>query len=221
MNELETMLRKATRKNQTQACVECKKKHRKCSGGHPCEFCISKGARCIFNTQEKRGPKPKLEKIYDHEFNFENKNDNDNEHEDNNSNEDESDENEKRITKKRKLEDSCSSPISPISPISSTSISTSPNSPIPSLSLNSPILPIYATSQTIISTNLYSSTPSLNISPPPSCISSPISPNSPNSPLTSFSTSPLSNNSTNSHEVLSKYSICLYTCKIILFILET
>lgn len=52
-------VKEGVRKKLTRACVACKSKHHKCTGIHPCSFCVIKGLPCVFESQSKRGPKPK------------------------------------------------------------------------------------------------------------------------------------------------------------------
>lgn len=52
------------RKHLTTACVACKQRKKKCSGDTPsCNFCISKNQPCVYDSQDKRGPKTKKVKI--------------------------------------------------------------------------------------------------------------------------------------------------------------
>ncbi len=57
------------KKNQTKACMACKKRKRRCSGVIPCDYCVQKGKECIALQPTKRGPKPGSEKKHQNEDN--------------------------------------------------------------------------------------------------------------------------------------------------------
>lgn len=63
MEQFDSLMEMEMRKNQTRACMTCKKRHQKCTGTYPCGPCVIRGVECNYLIQHKRGPKPKRTKV--------------------------------------------------------------------------------------------------------------------------------------------------------------
>ncbi|EFC42612.1 predicted protein [Naegleria gruberi] len=50
-------------KKSTRACEACRRHHRKCDGGSPCQTCSGKGISCVYTERKKRGPKNEATKL--------------------------------------------------------------------------------------------------------------------------------------------------------------